>query len=152
MKLPDQLELKYAGYQESGHAVFAVTLSTYIKDDWFARSEAMRTFWQKHFIYRVHQCLPFKVRKAVDHDYVVERSPHGHFHYHGWLALPSEHSHRIWQNGALRPRLDRALASFRHKGKSRSLRVNKYLVEPLRRATAWAKYTTKTADYIPSMC
>src|SRR5689334_5733259 len=104
MNLNEQLERKYSGYQDAGHSVFAVTLSTYMKDiESFAPKSAMEQFWKYHFIYRVQQRLPFNAREKIDYDYVVERSPHGHFHYHGWLALPAVYAPRVWRNGALHP-------------------------------------------------
>jgi hypothetical protein len=72
------------------------------------RSDVTRHFWDQHFIYRVDQKLPYKAR--FDHDYVMEESPEGHWHYHGLLAITAEHSTHIWKENDLNPRLARDLA------------------------------------------
>jgi len=150
MTFEENLIKKYIHYQSNGNAVFFVTLSTFITSAWFAHSDRMSSFWNKHFIHRVKACLPYKFKNKIDHDYVIERSPDGFYHYHGLLALPSEQAHRIWKEGKLVHRLDGALQSFKRAGKYRPFCVNAYEIEPAANPAACAKYFTKTCDYISS--
>ena len=141
---------KYNGYKAHGHAIFAVTLSTYVKSKYIAESDCMRHFWDQHFMHRVKRRLPFKLKKQLDHDFIVERSPAGHYHYHGLMALTSDASKRIWHDGALDARLKRDLDSFRVAGDYRPFCVNKHLIEPMLTDAAdpWCNYITKST-YIP---
>jgi hypothetical protein len=108
----------------------------------------MRNFWDHHFIHRVKRRLPFKLKEQLDHDFIVERSPEGHYHYHGLLALTSNAGKRIWHHGALDAQLQRDLDSFRRAGSYRPFCVNKHLIEPIRSGVAdpWCKYITKSND------
>jgi hypothetical protein len=136
---------KYTHYKAAGHGVFAVTLSTYVKSDRLAASDEMRLFWDFHLIYRVKRCLPFKAK--LDHDWTVEESPDGYYHYHGFVAIQCGHTHRIWTvEKGLSVKLRRALDSFATKGKYRHFRVNKYLIEPVDKVEAWATYSTKQCE------
>jgi len=150
MTLREKLETTFGAYEADGRAIFIVTLSTFVASESFGCSDRMRHFWDHHFIYRVREQLPYQAKEKLDSDYVLERRPF--FHYHGFLALPYEHRHHIWKGGALHPRFNRALNSFRHAGKYRPFRINEYEILPANGVTAWAKYITKTADYIPSVC
>lgn len=142
------LMLKYNGYEALGHPVFAVTLSTYVKSDAIARSDRMRNFWDQHFIYRVKQRLPFRLKEKFDHDFIVERSPEGHYHYHGLMAFTSEGGKRIWRDGALNAQLKRDLDSFRYESDYRPFCVNEHLIEPVRSGdpNPWCNYITKSND------
>jgi hypothetical protein len=132
---------KYRHYQMIGHSIFAVTLSTYVKSYRFAASDRMRHFWDHHFIYRVKRSLPFKAK--IDHDWVLEQSPDGFYHYHGLLAVESAYRHRIWSDEGLSKKLSRALDTFAERGDYRLFRVNKYLIEPVVKVEAWTTYSTK---------
>lgn len=134
---------KYIHYRNLGHLVLSVTLSTYVKSPGFAASDKMRKFWDFHFIYRVKQCLPFRARNKIDHDWVLEESPDGKYHYHGFLAIDSIYAHRIWTPAGLNKKLSRALDSFSKAGTYRDFRVNEYLIEPTANIGAWATYSTK---------
>lgn len=146
MTLATPLVSKYNHYRKVGHGVFSVTLSTYVKSDQFAASDAMRKFWDHHFIYRVKACLPFKARENIDHDWVLEESPEGKYHYHGLLAVESSHQHRIWLDERLSKKLSKALDSFSSAGKYRDFRVNKHLIEPVNNVHAWVTYMTKQSQ------
>ena len=148
MNLREELIHKYNGYEARGHSVFTVTLSTYVKSEAIAKSDRMRNFWDHHFIHRVKRCLPFKLKEQLDHDFIVERSPEGHYHYHGLLAFTSDAGKRIWHDGALDAQLKRDLDSFRRAGGYRPFCVNKHLIEPIRSGATdpWCKYITKSND------
>lgn len=145
MSLCEELMHKYNGYEARGHSVFTVTLSTYVKSDAIARSDRMSNFWNQHFIHRVKRCLPFKLKDKFDHDFVVERSPEGHYHYHGLMVFTADGGKKIWRDGKLSVKLERDLLSFRHKGDYRPFCVNKHLIEPVRSGEldAWIRYITK---------
>lgn len=132
---------KYIAAKQRGISLFAVTLSTYVKSDAFAHSDLMRLFWDFHFIYRVRKCLP--VRAKLDHDWVVEQTAQGAYHFHGILAVESVHEKKIWLHGALRPKLRRALESFADSGRYRPLRINKFEIEPINDVEKWCRYITK---------
>lgn len=142
MNLRENWLCKYRGYEAQGHAAFTVTLSSYVKDERLATSDDMRKFWDFHFIYRVDKCLPFKLKKKIDHDFIVERSSGGHYHYHGLMAFSGEAGKRIWRDGALNAQLQRDLNSFRRPSKNRPFCVNTYQIDPLR-SGAWMWYITK---------
>lgn len=146
MSSTTQLIDKYNHYRALGHAVLSVTLSTYVKSPGIAASDKMRKFWDHHFIYRVKQCLPFKARTKIDHDWVLEESPKGKYHYHGLLAVDSSYAHRIWSPAGLNKKLSAALDSFAKAGTYRDFRVNKYLIEPVASIEAWANYSTKQSE------
>lgn len=134
---------KYQTYQTQGTAIFAVTLSTYVQDDRYAAYDAdnMRRYWDHDFIYRVRTCLP--MRAKIDHDWVLERSPGGHYHYHGFLAVEQAHATKLWCDGALRSKLKRAIDSHATAGKYRGFCINAHLIEPVTNVAAWACYITK---------
>lgn len=152
MKTRDMLTTKYSGYQTDGKAVLAVTLSTYVSSAEFAGSDCMRYFWDHDFMYRVQRCLPYRVHRKIDYDYVVERSPAGHYHYHGLLALPQPYGDWLC-DGPRSKQLCRDLDSFKLAGQYRPFRMNSYRIEPIRsdgNVEALARYLTKTQDFLPS--
>lgn len=148
MNLREELICKYNGYASLGHAVFAVTLSTYVTSEAFARSYHMSNFWNQHFIYRVRKRLPFKLKDKFDHDFIIERSPEGHYHYHGLMAFTSGAGKKVWHDEKLDAQIGRDLDSFRDAGKYRLFCVNKHLIEPMRSGDPdpWCTYITKSND------
>jgi hypothetical protein len=138
------LEMKYTTYQSQGTSVFAVTLSTFVKSAAFAASDRMRKYWDHHFIYRVRKCLPYRAK--VDYDWVLEESPDGFYHYHGFLAVENKYEYRIWCNGALSSKLKRALDSHAKASEYRKLCINAHQIEPATNIPAWSNYITKQAD------
>jgi hypothetical protein len=138
------LQLKYETYQSQDMIVFSVTLSTFVKSDWFASTGAMRCYWDHHFIYRVRTCLPFRAK--IDYDWVLEESPDGYYHFHGLLAIQNKYKHRIWRDGALCSKLNRAIDSHAKAGRYREFRVNAHLIEPITNIAAWCNYITKQTD------
>ena len=138
------LELKYSTYRAQGASVFAVTLSTFVKSESFARSDRMRNYWDYHFIYRVRQCLPMHAK--LDHDWVLEESPDGYFHYHGLLALEAKYEHRLWRDNDLCMKLKRAIDSHATPGKYRYFGIKEYLIEPASNISSWCNYITKQAE------
>lgn len=140
----NQLTQKYLAYQSLGHAVFAVTLSTYVTSEAFAASDRIRHFWDNHFIYRVKCRLP--PRAKLDHDWTLEISDDGYYHYHGFVAVEGKHGSRIWTSCGPHKKLIRALDSFSKSGTYRPFRVNKCLVEPVTNAAAWSTYITKQSS------
>jgi hypothetical protein len=146
--LRKELKQRYSTYESIGYSTYAVTLSTYIASRGFAR-ENMRDYWDCHFIGRVKRCFPFKMKNQFfDHDFIVEKSPGGHYHYHGLMAFPSDTSKKIWRDGELNPQLRRDLDSFRSRGKHRMFCVNKHLIEPVHSCLldTWIRYITKEKD------
>jgi hypothetical protein len=146
-------KVKYNAYEDGGKAIFVVTLSTYVKSDKIAKSDAMRKFWVREFLHRVIKQSPLNLKGKIDYDYVIERSPDGHYHYHGLLAMSKEGGDKIWQNGVLNKELARDLTALRTKGQYRDFAVNTFLVEPIRpdqTINTWVNYMTKTKDYISS--
>lgn len=144
-ELRKELVQRYGVYESIGYSNFTITLSAYINSRGFA-IESMRDFWNSHFIGRVVRCLPYKMKKEFfDHDFVVEESPGGHYHYHGLMALPPDVAKKVWCDGALNAKLRRDLDSFRSKGRHRPFCVNKHLIEPVRqgRLGNWVRYITK---------
>lgn len=154
MNLREALRTKYDGYAAQGHAIFAVTLSTYVKSESIARSHLMSDFWDSHFLHRVRRCLPFKLKTHSDHDFVIERSPEGYFHYHGLLAFTHEAGERFWPKGELNPKVKRSLDTFHNKGAYRPFCVNSFLIEPIRagQLAAWIHYITKENEIPTSSC
>jgi hypothetical protein len=145
MNKKQELTVKCKGYLDQGHLVLTVTLSTYVESDHFARSDKMRHFWDSHFIYRVQRRLhPY--REHLDHDYMLEKSPEGFWHYHGLLFVKAPCGPRLWQNDGLDSRLARDLKTFETAGTHRPFKVNDFLIEPIRNAEAWCKYITKMPD------
>ena len=136
-----ELTSKYETYREIGHAVFTVTLSTYVQSDPFAASDRMRHYWDQHFIYRIKKCLP--LRAKLDHDWILEKPPHGNYHCHGLLAIEYQHSKKLWTEAGLSTKLSRALDSHARTGDYRPFKVNAYLIEPATNVQAWSNYITK---------
>lgn len=146
-------KLKYNKYEQDGKSIFAVTLSTYVSSEKIAKSDWMSKFWDRDFLYRVTEQLPYALRTKIDYDYVIERSPDGKYHYHGLLSMPKEAGDRIWKNGVLNKQLDRDLKALKEKGLYRKFAVNSFLLEPIRvgqTVSHWIHYMTKTHDYIVS--
>lgn len=135
------LSVKYDHYEKQGHLILGVTLSTYIKSELYAASDRMRHMWDQHFIRRVQRRLPTKA--AMDHDWIVERSPDGYFHYHGLISVSDKYADRLWRNKQLNRRLTRDLNSFTNAGRYRPFRINTFLIEPVHNIAAWATYITK---------
>ena len=144
----DQI-LKYNGYENLNHAIFIVTLSAFVESEKVARIH-MRTLWDNHFIPKVTERLPWKLKEKIDHDFVIECSPGGHYHFHGLFAVPAEAAHRIFPSGFLHPQLKRDLDSFKNLGQSRPCRINKYEIKPAIRGDVakWIQYITKSATTI----
>jgi len=144
---------KYNHYEREGKAIFTVTLSTYVSSEMIAKSDRMRRFWEREFLYRITEQLPYRLKAKIDFDYVIERSTAGHYHYHGLLAMPKEAGDRIWKDGNLNRQLDRDLAALHTKGSHRDFAVNSFLMEPIRPDKTidhWVHYMTKTHDYVVS--
>lgn len=145
----NQLCQLYEAYRSQGHAVFAVTLATFVNSSHFPDPDPpMPKYWNRDFIYRVKTCLPMTAK--IDHDYVVEVSPEGCYHFHGFLAVEGKHRGKLWKDSHvvgvpshLCSKLKRALDSHSESGKYRSFCVNSHLIEPVNDVTAWAKYITK---------
>jgi len=135
------LTKKYEHYEKQGHLILSVTLSTYIKSAMYAASDRMRHFWDQHFIRRVQKRLPKQL--VFDHDWIVEKSPDGYFHFHGFIAVIREYAFRLWNDNHLNKRLTRDLYSFRSAGKYRPFRLNSFLIEPVNSVVAWSTYITK---------
>lgn len=147
------LAAKYRAYKAQGMLVLVVTLSTYLSSDSLAASGAMPYVWNEHFIRRVRRYLPWQLKQKIDSDYVLEQSPDGYWHYHGFIAIPVQASHKIWRDGMLNPRLKRDLDLLKAEGKYRYFPINKHLIEPVRDGydeADWAGYMTKTDSYISS--
>ena len=162
MQEREQLLIKYRAYLEQTHVVFAVTLSTFIKSPMIARSHRMQHFWDQHFIRRVQRRVPVRVK--LDHDFIIElsppkkvfdkRDPNGipkyrtecYYHYHGLLAVKSEHSHRLWKDGSLNPELHASLTSFQSAGKYRPFKIPSFDFAPAKNLEAWGRYIFKAPD------
>ena len=140
------LEQKYTHYQSQGASIFAATLSTFVKSGAFAASDRMRHYWDNHFIFRVRKCLPKHKRTKLDHDWVLEESPDGFYHYHGLFAVERKYERRIWRDGAEHPKLKRAIDSHASLGKYRCFRVKKHQIEPVYDIARWSSYITKQVD------
>jgi hypothetical protein len=136
-----KLQQKYSDYENQGHLILGVTLSTYITSDWYAKSDRTRQVWDHHFIGRVLRRLPSKPR--LDHDYVLEKSPDGFWHYHGLLAVSSDYGARLWKEGALNSQLKKDITGFRKRGRQRPFTINSFRIEPLKSVEAWCNYITK---------
>lgn len=146
------LTIKYDHYNRIGHGVFAVTLSTYVKSFPTGRrppakktDDRWRMFWDHHFIYSVKRCLPFKAK--IDHDWALEESPDGYFHYHGLLTVDGAHKHCLWKPNGLNKKLSRRLSTFSETGNYRPFRVNAYLIEPINSIPAWTNYSSKQSAF-----
>jgi hypothetical protein len=142
------LATKYQSYQDQGHLVLSVTLSTYIKSARYAHSDRTRYMWDHHFIRRVERRLPFKAKNKFDHDYLMEESPEGCWHYHGLIAVPSQYSNHLWKGNVLHPQLGRDIYSFRRLGSQRLFKINSFLIEPVKSVDAWCSYITKQQYFL----
>jgi hypothetical protein len=107
--------------------------------------------WDKHFIGRVQEALPVKAKEKIDHDYLMEMSPEGYWHYHGALAVPSRFGESLWKSKerALHPRFAKAIYGLRDRGKYRLFKINSYLTEPMVNVAAWFTYITKQQNATP---
>jgi hypothetical protein len=148
MKHRERLSTLYNGYRANGHEIFAVTLSTYVKSEAFARSPRMQEFWSNVFIRRIQKRLPFKYKNKLDYDFIIEQSPDGYFHFHGFLAIPMNVSHYIYVNDSFSRQIARDMDCLGVAGKYRTFRVNKYHIERVGNIEQWATYITKTNNYI----
>jgi len=142
------LSTLYNGYQAKNNEIFAVTLSTYVKSEAFAKSPRMTEFWSNTLIRRIQKHLPFKHKSKLGYDFIIEQSPDGYFHYHGFLAVPKGAAHYLYANDSLSKNIKRDLDCLNKVGKYRSFKVNKYLIEPVTNIDQWATYITKTNNYI----
>ena len=148
-----ETNVKYDHYEKIGHAIFAVTLSTFLSSEKIARSEWTGKFWEHDFLYRIKKHLPLALREKIDHDYVMERSDAGHWHYHGLLAMPKEAADMIYKDGQVKRQLDRDLKALNKPSPYRKFAVNSFLIEPIRPDLTignWISYLIKTHDYIVS--
>jgi hypothetical protein len=126
----DNSLMKYDAYHDRGHLVLAVTMSTFITNEKFAKSGAMSYFWERDFMNRVHRQVPKSLWNQIDYDYVIEGSLPGpkdrpeasvaaskfrerNWHIHGLLAFTPDAGRKVWQGGALNKHLARDLNSFR---------------------------------------
>jgi hypothetical protein len=141
--LSTQLQEKYFHYAESvGHSVFTATLSTFVTSKAVVAREFER-FWNHDFMFRVLRVLPKPLRQRVDHDFVVEQSPEGHFHFHGLFAADRNANRWLWKDGQLNRQLEASVASLAHRGEYRAFSVPAYLIEPWRPADGWCTYICK---------
>ena len=143
---------KIESYIAQGHGVFTATLSTFVDSRSIAKA-AFPRFWNYEFIHRIEKRLPFSLRKAIDHDFDIEPSKEGHFHFHGWFAVKSAAIHKIWRDGKLTPAVKRDLEALAKIGRQSTFSVNSYLVEPLRPddLERWIKYSSKDPAPISSI-
>ena len=138
---------RFQCYLDQGHLVLTATLSTYVTSDAFARSEAFRSMWNKHFMEKVYKRLPVGSRETtVDYEYIIQCSPDGYWHFHGFLATPAPYADRLWTSSGLNRHLRNDLESFRRAGIYRPCRVNSFLVEPVEKIVAWSIYSTREPD------
>ena len=150
----DLLAYKYNHYLDQGHLVLAITLTTDVRDDQFAASPSMRSFFEKHFCGKIDRHLPGPMKGQYDYDFVIEQSPAGLWHFHGLLAFRAEAGRRIWKEGGLNRHLRRDLNSMQSLGEQRPCCLVGYLIEPVSIVEggiqAWTRYFTKTSTYISS--
>ena len=147
----NDLTKRFQGYLDEGHLVLTATLSTFVKSDSFAHHERFMSLWDKHFMEKVRKRLPREAGdSAVDHEYIVQCSPEGFWHFHGFLSTSAKYSKRLWSNEQLNRHLFNDLWSFRKAGPYRPCRVNSFQIEPVRKVVAWSRYTTRESDSISS--
>lgn len=142
------LSTLFNGYRSQGHGVFTVTLSTFVKSEAFARSPKMTDFCSSVFIRRIQKHLSIKDQSKLDFEFIIEQSPDGYFHFHGFLAAPKSVADRIYPGGQLNRHIARDLACLSRAGKYRTFKVNKFEIEPATNINQWASYITKTNNYI----
>ena len=146
-KRQSDLFSRFRYYQEQGLLVLAVTLSTCVTSDFVARSERFSQIWSKHFIEKLHKRLPKNLKTtSLDYEYLIEQSPDGYWHFHGFVAVAANVAARFWTTEGLNHHLKRDLNSFRKAGKYRSCRVNSFLIEPVTNCYRWSNYCTKSKD------
>lgn len=148
MNYRERLSTLYNGYRANGHEIFAVTLSTFVKSEAFAKSPRMLDYWSNVFIRRIQKRLPWKYKNKLDFDFVIEQSPDGYYHYHGFIAVPKGVAHYMYDSNSLNRHITRDLNCLNKAGKYRALKVNKYHIEPTTNIDQWATYITKTKNYI----
>lgn len=143
---------KYLEYERNGYRLFTVTLSTYVKSDSVAKSDRMRQFWDNQFINRINQRMTAKLKDRFDHDWIIEESSTGHYHYHGVLAFKPEAAERIWLEDGLHKDLRADLDSFKFESDRRPFKINKFLIEPMIDGDAkrWLQYMTKDWHLAPT--
>ena len=123
-----QLTQRMSGYRKRGHLVLCATLSTLVTSDGFAHSESFSQMWTKHFVEKLHKRLPAGIsRNLIDHEYLIQRSPEGFWHFHGFVAVDRSIADRFWKDGILNRHLGKDLLSFRKAGRYRSCRINSFL-------------------------
>lgn len=149
MNNKEKLLTKYNHYEHLGHAIFAITLSTYVKSEKYARSSRFPSMWNNHIIYKIRDKLPYKAKEKMDHNYVIEMSIEGNYHFHGLVAMPASYGKYIYQNGCLNKNLDRDFGSFKKVGRYRYFRINEHEIKPCFDAVNWINYITKDRGYIP---
>ena len=149
MNNKEMLVTKYSHYEYLRHAIFAITLSTYVKSEKYARSTRFESMWNNHVIYKIRDKLPYKAKAKIDHNYVIELSVEGFYHYHGLVAVPAAYGKYIYQNGCLNKNLERDLRSFRRVGIYRYFRINTHEIKPCYDSINWIDYITKESGYIP---
>jgi hypothetical protein len=142
-----QLTQRMSGYRKQGHLVLCATLSTLVTSDGFAHSEPFSQMWTKHFVDKLHKRVPAKSRGTlIDHEYMIQRSPEGYWHFHGFVAVHHSVADRFWLNGILNRHLAKDLLSFRKAGEYRSCRINSFLIEPVEKTGAWTTYISREPD------
>ena len=146
MNTRTQLTIKYNGYLQQGHLLLGVTLSSFVKSDGYAHSDLTRYLWDHHFIHRIKRHLP--PGAPLDHDYVLE--PHPNWHYHGIIAVKSEHAHRLWSDNKLNKRLHNDVKSFEKAEPYRPFPINSFDIAPVKNVEAWCRYITKQPGSVVS--
>ena len=110
--------------------MFATTFSTFTKSQHVAVREFPRV-WDREIIYRISKYFPSHLNNRIDHDWIMEMSLDGHYHYHGLIAVDNELTKYIWRGNEINPNLKRDLDALSSKGKYRPFRIPKYLIEPI---------------------
>lgn len=148
MKHREYLSTLYNGYRERGHKVFIVTLTSFVKSKSYAQSTNMYDYWENVFIRRIRKHLPFKMKSKIDYDFVIELSPNGHYHYHGFIVAPQDVAAKIYPNNCLNRNIVRDLARLNKEEKYRTHKIKKFEIKPAENIDQWANYITKTSNYI----
>ncbi len=143
MNYREELITKYNHYLTQDHLVLTVTMSTRLYSEAIAYSDVMRQFWDREFLYRVKRNIPSSA--TLDHDFVVESSRAGMWHYHGLLATRRCNAHALWKDGKLNRRISRDVAALRHdRPQYRQFVITSFLIEPVNSVEAWCRYITKS--------
>ena len=148
MKYREYLSTLYNGYRNNGHMVFIVTLTSFVKSRPYAHSTNMYDFWESVFIRRIRNNLPYKMKTKIDFDFVIELSPKGHYHYHGFIAVPNDVAAKIYPNNRLSRKIVRDLARLNKEEKYRTHTIKRFEIKPANDIDCWANYITKTNNYI----